>query len=115
MLKWGRAEEEARRALRARKDPRTPHRGVGYLDGVAGSYGVEVKYGKKHFRLPLEDWQRKKEVSLRQGRIPILVMRCGSQTLVAFDLAFFDLRDLLKASESAVKDQFRRYIGGEEV
>jgi hypothetical protein len=88
---------------------------VGYLDGVKGSYGIEVKYGKKHFRLPIEDWQRKKEVSLRQGRIPILVMRCGSQTLVAFDLAFFDLRGLLKASESAVREQFRRYLSGEEV
>jgi hypothetical protein len=82
---------------------------------LAGSYGVEIKYGRKYFRLPVEDWLKKREVSLRQGRIPVLVLRCGSQIMVAFDLAFFDLQSLLKASESAVKEQFRRYVGGEEV
>jgi hypothetical protein len=115
MLKWGQAEKETRKAFGARKDPRIPHKGIGYLDGLAGAYGIEVKYGRKHFRLPAEDWLKKREVSLRQGRIPVLVMRCGSQAMVAFDLAFFDLQSLLKASESAVKEQFRRYVSGKEV
>jgi Holliday junction resolvase len=80
-----------------RRQPRTPHKGQRYVDGVSEAFVLEVKSSRgRGVYCSEEDWQKTLELAFSMGKLPLLLLE-GRYRFLCFDLDVYPAEKILNA------------------